>query len=176
MRLRFVCITALALSISSGCASVDKYKSAPTDKIYRADINGDNKDEIIRVKDKFDAQAKSEVEVLKKNKIQLGNFSVPGKVIKVDFIELSMGSCKHISVHYRNRDDSETVNIYAFKDDSFRKIFTLSSNCGIETEYASALARIRAGKFICNGDVCSCTDANSGEMWIWTGDKFLRER
>lgn len=176
MRVVFAGIMVLALFISTGYASMDKYKSEPGDAIYKADINGDNKDEFVRVKDKFDTQSKTIIEVLKKNKIQVGSFFVPGRIEKIDFIELGMGGQKYISAHYRNRDDSETVAIYLFKDDKFRKIFALDSNCGIETDYDSALARIKAGKFICNGDICSCTDIDNGEMWIWTGDKFLKER
>jgi hypothetical protein len=167
----------LTALISTGHASsMDKYKSEPGDAIYQGDINGDNKDEIIRVKDKFDTQSKTIIEVLKKNKIQVGSFSVPGRMEKIDFVELGMGGQRYISAHYRSRDDSETVAIYLFKDDKFRKIFSLDSNCGIETDYDSALARIKAGKFICNGDICSCTDIDGGQMWIWTGDKFLKER
>lgn len=176
MKPGFAVSAVLALLILSGCASTEKYKSEPEDLIYLADINGDDKSEIIRVKDKFDTQSKTIIEVLKKNRIQLGSFSVPGRLEKIDFIELEIGLRRDISVHYRNRDDSQTVNIYTFKDGKFRRLFTIDSNCGIETDYSSVLARIKTGKFICNGDICSCTDVNNGEMWIWTGDKFLQER
>ena len=176
MKLRFAGVAALALLISSGCASMDKYKSEPADTLYQADINGDSKDEIIRVKDKFDTQSKTIIEVLKKNRIQIGSFSVPGRLEKIDFVELGIGPRKDISVHYINKDDSQTLSIYTLKDDKFRKIFTVSSNCGLETDYDSVLARIKVGKFICNGDICSCADVNNGEIWIWTGDKFLKER
>ncbi len=176
MRIEFTVAFALALFISCGCASIDKYKSDPADTVYKVDINGDNKGEIIRIKNKFDTQSETIIEVLKKNRIQIDSFSVPGALKKIDFIELGIGPQKHISVHYRNRDDSETVNIYAFKNAKFRRIFTISSNCGVEANYDSVLARIKTGKFICDGDICSCTSIDNGEMWIWTGDKFLQER
>lgn len=178
MKLGFAGIVALALAllISSGCASMDKYKSDPADAVYLADLNGDSRDEIVRVKDKFDTQSKTIIEVLRKNKMQLGSFSVPGRLEKIDFIELDISPRKGISVHYRNRDGSETVSIYTFGDGKFSTIFTVDSNCGIETDYSSVLARIKTGKFICSAGICSCTDVNNGEMWIWTGDKFLKER
>lgn len=174
MKIAFVVI--MSAFLLSGCASIDKYKDEPTDVLYRADINADNATEIIKVKDKFDTESKTIIIALKRNKMQIASFSIPGRLQDIEFMQLDISPRKHISAHYKKKDDSEVVDIYSLKDDKFRKIFTIDSNCGIETDYSSVLARIKVGKFKCNGDICSCISPSGGDMWIWAGDRFLKER
>ncbi|MDI6606717.1 MAG: hypothetical protein QME65_06225 [Candidatus Omnitrophota bacterium] len=160
----------------SGCSSIDKYKDEPTDILYRADIDADNASEIIKVKDKFDTQSKTIIIALEKNRKQIDEFSVPGRLENLEFMQLDISRRENISLHYKKKDGSEVVDIYGLKDDKFRKIFTIDSSCGIETDYSSVLARIKVGKFKCDGDICSCIGPSAGEMWIWGGDRFVKER
>ena len=176
MKLRIILFILLSGFILSACSSMDKYKDEPTDVLHLADINGDDRPEIIRVKEKSGPEPKTIITVLKKNKLQMGSLSVPGKLEKIEFAELDLSPAKRISVIYTNKDGSQTLDIFSFKDDKFKKMFTIDSHCGIETDFSSILGRIKVGKFICNGDVCSCASVSDGEVWIWTGDKFLRER
>lgn len=166
----------MAVFLLSGCSSIDKYKDEPTDVLYQADINADNAAEIIKVKDKFDTQSKTIIIALKRNKAEISSFSIPGRLQNLEFMQLDISPRQHISAHYRKRDDSEVLDIYSLKGDKFHKIFTIDSNCGIETDYSSVLARIKVGKFQCDGDICSCIGPSAGEMWIWGGDRFVKER
>jgi formylmethanofuran dehydrogenase subunit E-like metal-binding protein len=166
----------MAAFLLSGCSSIDKYKDEPADILHRADIDADNVVEIIKVKDKFDTQSKTIIIAMERNKAEIDSFSVPGRLQKIEFMRLDISPRENISAHYKKKDGSEVVDIYGLKDGKFRKVFTMDSNCGIETDYSSVLARIKVGKFKCDGDICSCIGPSAGDMWIWGGDRFVKER
>ena len=105
--MKIACAVIITVFLLSGCSSIDKYKDEPTDILYQADINADNANEIIKVKDKFDTQSKTIIIALKRNKMEIGSFSVPGRLKNLEFMQLDISPRKHISAHYRKRDDSE---------------------------------------------------------------------
>lgn len=174
--MNLACALMLSIFLLSGCSSLDKYKDEPSDILYEADIDADNRDEIIKVKDRFDTQSRTVIIALERNKREIGRISFPGRLRNLEFMELDIGPRKQISAHYIRRDGSEAVDIYSLKGDNFRKIFSIDSNCGIETDYGSMLARVKVGKLKCNGGDCYCIGPAEGDMWIWAGDRFVRER
>jgi hypothetical protein len=101
---------------------------------------------------------------------------LPGHFNKADFIDLNDNGEKQLVIYSDSNGNFANINIYKLKDDKLSKIFFASSNCDIETDFTSTIPRVKIG--ISNNQTkdCSAGFINDWETWIWSGEKFVREK
>jgi hypothetical protein len=180
MKMRFlIAVSALALLLS-GCATSAKEKATKDKKTttHMVDLNGDGAKEIIEAQDKFDTDGIYVITVkraLKKKETEdLDSFTVPGKMKKLEFIELYFDKEQQIAVTYVDKDNVSGIMVYQLKNDKLSQIFVASSKYGVEGEFVTALAQVKIGKPPRGGDN-SPNRIPEWEVWVWTGDKFIKE-
>lgn len=174
-----IAVSALVL-LSSGCATAEKGKVSKDKKTttQMVDLNGDGRKQIIETQDKFDAQGIYVITVKRalKNKQTetLDSFTVPGKVKKLEFLELYFDKRQQMAVTYVDKDNVQGIVIYQLTNDKLSQMFLATSKYGVEGEFTSALEKIRIGKPPRGGDD-SPNRIPEWEVWVWTGDKFIKE-
>ncbi|MDD5431814.1 MAG: hypothetical protein PHO70_02375 [Candidatus Omnitrophica bacterium] len=178
MRVKFLYLfLALFLSgclTSSGSVN-NKTKDNKVFVVKKADLNGDMLIEIVTAEDQKDQVSKGRVAVMRKDKGEIGSFSVPGHFSNLELIELDMDGCKQIAV--RSKDDSNRTyfTIHKLKNMNLVKIFEISSDSGIETEFDSTIPRIRVARNITKVDGSCQIKEIKWATWVWTGDRFIKE-
>jgi hypothetical protein len=142
----------------------------------RLDLNNDGLKEIVKIEDKFDTDQEFIITVMKQNKDEIDSFLIPGRFKKIEFIDLDGNGDKQIAIRYKDEIDYENLVIYKLKDESLFKIFSIGSAYGIDTEFNSTLPRIKVGRSRCTQKNCYAGDVPDWEVWVWGGEKFIKER
>lgn len=170
----------LGVSLFSGCVapSVKNVKSKPPE--YKLDLDNNGIKEIISIEDKFDLEGNALITISKqKNKKvreTITSFSVPGRTPRIELIDLSEDGYKQIAVYYETKNNYANLVIYNLKNDKLTKIFNVSSSCGIDTDFTSVLAKIKAGKPKKGQSSCFSLSDSDWDVWVWGGEKFIKER
>jgi hypothetical protein len=144
-------------------------------KVYKSDLDNDAKIEIISVDPASGAGKETRVTVTRRDHTNAGSFTVPGLFKKLEIIDLNEDGYKQIAVYSRGDDGSANLVIYSFKNNEFSRVFAAGSKHGIDTDFHSALGRVRIGRQrrVTNGP--SYTDIPEWDVWVWSGEKFIRE-
>lgn len=174
MRTKFIFVLALPFLLLAGCATDSNSRSKdPNYHKYYADLDGDGATELVETDDKTKTESKTLVTVKKnkKNAEVIDDFSVPAKIRKIDFVELTMNEPEKMVIHFDSSEDISNIVIYQLKDNKLIKIFNASSKYGIDANF-DAIARIRVGKAPKEG---SSNSTPEWETWTWCGDKFIKE-
>lgn len=146
-------------------------------KLYKLDLDKDGLKEIITVEDEFDAGQEFVITVMNQNKKdEIDSFSIQGRFKKIEFIDLDGDGYKQIAIRYKDEIGYENLAIYQLKDENLFKIFSVGSIYGIDTDFGSTLARVKVGRSRCTGRNCYSGDVPDWEIWVWGGEKFIRER
>ncbi len=151
-------------------------KDTPGTKTQKIDLNNDRVKEIVQIEDKFDTDGVSIVTIAKPKADKIASFQVPGRFNAIEFAELDGDGQKQIVVYYEGKDGSSNLVIYSLKNNKLSKIFTISSPCGIEADLSTILARVRVDKPVCDEEGCYCNDLPNWEKWVWSGERFIKER
>lgn len=168
--------------VLSGCLTTNKNKNANKNiETREVDLDGDTFPETIEIENRFITDGNALVRITKgvKNKKitpKAVSFEIPGNFKKIEFIDLNDDGLKQMAVYFDARDNSSNVTIYKLKNDKVSKIFYVSSNCEIETDFTSILARVRINKDINGGNDCSLGTSGEWEVWVYNGEKFIKER
>lgn len=181
MNTSFLALVISLAMLSAGCVTTGAKDKAGADKkikTYSADLNGDGRAEIIEVADKLDTESVTVVTAKKqlKAKVQekIDSFSVPGKISKLEIVELYFDAVKQIAVIFQDSNSVSHIVIYRLLNDKFSQMFKAESKYGIETQLQGAVVRIRIGKPPRGGqDSPNCVPEL--EDWVWTGQKFIRD-
>lgn len=179
MKNRFLITLVSLIFFLSGCVTLgnkskDKLKKPP--QIYKVDLNNDLMEEIIEVKDGSDTGVDTTIVITKQDKSKIDSLTVYGKFTKVEFIDLNEDGYKQIALFYEGKDNSSKLTIYNLKNNKLTKIFTIENKCGIDTDFSSVLARIKVGKSKAGQSDCSANYPEDWEIWVWSGDKFIKEK
>lgn len=144
-------------------------------KVYKSDLDGDGKIEIISVENISGANKETKVTVAKRDHTDACSFTVPGIFKDLEIIDLDGDDYKQIAVYSKGDDGYTNLSIYSFKNNEFSRLFTAGSKYGINTDFHSALSRIRVGKQQKVTSGPSYTDIPEWDVWVWSGEKFTRE-
>ncbi len=176
MKKRSLAIIFLLLAVFVTQKAEAKNKAAPGNlpKVYKSDLDGDAKIEIIRVEGISGASKETKVIVARRDHIDVASFTVAGLFKKLEIIDLNMDNYKQIAVYSRGDDGSANLVIYSFKNNEFSRVFAASSKYGIDTDFNSALGRVRVGKQRRVTNDSSYTDIPEWDVWVWSGEKFIR--
>lgn len=140
------------------------------------DIDNNGLKEIVRVDDKFDTEQNFTIVVMSQKKEEIDSFSAAGKFKKIELVDLSGDGSKQIAVQYKDTNDLYTVVIYKLKDNMLSRIFSVSSGYGVDTEFNSTLPRVKVGRAKFLGGSSYASDIPDWEIWVWIGDRFVKER
>jgi len=183
--MKFVQLIVLFLSVLlySGCLTGDKNKNDANKNIetYTQDLDGDMLPETIKIENRFTIDGNSVVKIIKgqkdkKAKEKFCSFIIPGGYKKVDFVDLNDDGSKQMAIFYDTQDEYMHLGIYRLKNDKIVKIFSTSSNCDIDVDFSSLLARVRVGKSKDGSNDCAGGDSAYWEVWVYTGEKFIKEK
>jgi hypothetical protein len=165
----------LAVLIAQPAIAKDKAVLDKRPKTYKIDLDGDSKIEIIRIEDASAADKETKVIVTRKDSADIGSFMVPGIFNKLELIDLSEDGCKQIAVYCAGKDNYTNLAIYSFKNNKFSRVFSAGSNCGMDTDFRSVLARVKIGRQRRIEKGNSYTDIPEWDVWVWSGERFIRE-
>lgn len=173
----------LGIFLISGCLTGDKNKNNANKNIttYTSDLDGDLLPETIEVENRFATDGNTVVKIIKGQKDKKAeektcSFVIPGHYSKVEFIDLNEDGLKQMAVYYDTKDAYTHLAIYRLKNNKVTKIFSTSSNCDIEADFSSLLARIKVGKSNDGSDDCAGGGSAYWETWVYTGEKFIKEK
>ena len=140
---------------------------------YSVDLNGDGSRKLIEMEDKTAADSITLVSVKDNKKSEaIDSFSVPGKIRKIEFRELSSGQQQRIVIYFDGKNNASNIAIYQLNNNKFSKIFFASSAYGIEANF-DLVARIKIGR--ASGHNNSPNLIPEWDTWIWASDKFIKE-
>jgi len=177
-----ICVI-LVLFLLGGCLTTNKKKNEQTKNIetYKVDLDNDMAEELIEIEDRFAANGDILVRITKpaktKNaKPKVFNFTIHGQFDKAEFTQLGCDGFSQMLIYYDTERKFTNIVIYKLKNDKVSQIFSARSNCDIETDFDS-VPRVKIGKNTEGGKDCSViTQGNEWEIWIWDGEKFVKER
>jgi len=182
MNIRFLVVILSVALLSAGCATTaSKEKAAAEKKIkkYSADLNGDGKAEIVEAQDLLDTESATVVAAKKqlKGKVQevIDTFKVPGKISRLEIVELYLDSSKQIALIFKDNNDVFHVAIYRLLNDKFSQMFAGDSKYGVDMQFKGAVPRIRIARPPLGGKV-SPNLVPEWDDWVWTGDKFIKDQ
>jgi len=165
----------LAVLVVQPAEAKDKAALEKRPKIYKIDLDGDSKIEIIRIDAASLADKETRVVVKRKDSADMGSFAVPGIFNKLELIDLNEDGCKQIAVYCAGEANYTNLAIYSFKNNKLSRIFSAGSNCGMDTDFRSVLARIKIGRQRRIEKGNSYTDIPEWDVWVWSGERFIRE-
>ncbi|MCU0651687.1 MAG: hypothetical protein MUC39_01940 [Candidatus Omnitrophica bacterium] len=168
----------LAVFLSAAMVSPALAKEKPSSKLQtqKLDLNADKVKEIITMEDKFDTDGFSVITIARPKADKIGSFTVPGRFKAIEFADLYGDGAKQIAVYFEGKDASNHLVLYGIKNNRISRIFGVDSACDIEGDFSTVLARITIDKPVCEEGSCYCPEQPEHEIWIWTGEKFIRER
>lgn len=169
-----VCSTAFFSGCITGGWNKDDNRVHKKPEIYKLDLDNDGIKEVTEIEKSMESDKKSVITVSSLRKGRLDSFSVGGQLNKVDFIDLNEDGFKQIAVFYRDTQEKYNLDIYKMKSNQLLKLFSIASNCGIDTDFSTVLSRIRVCKNGCEGGYYTNNTLN-WEVWIWSGERFIRE-
>jgi hypothetical protein len=176
---RRIIILFVLLFIFAGQQASAKDKTSPdkSPKVYKFDLDGDGRMEIIRIENAASPDSKTQVNITRGTRADPDpiNFTVPGSFGRLEVIDLNEDGYKQMAVYSSGQDEYANLAVYSFKNGKPFKVFAAASNCGIETDFRSVLARIKVGRQRSIESSNSSTDIPEWDAWVWTGEKFIRE-
>ncbi|MDD5044663.1 MAG: hypothetical protein PHU91_01090 [Candidatus Omnitrophica bacterium] len=176
MKIKSILKVSFILFLLAGCASNPKFKEDEHTKIFKQDIDNTGMPEVIRVEDKFDTESKTIVTIMKRDGTSIGSFTVPGRFMGMDFIDLYENQKKQMAIFYDYKDNTSNVAIYGLKHNNFVKLFSFSSPCGVEADW-DTIYRIKVCDAGCRKKDCSPENSTACDWntWSWSGQKFIKE-
>lgn len=119
-------------------------------KTYKVDLDGDGKKEVITVEDIFDPKigivVESVITVSSSDKIKLGNFSMPERFDKIDFISFNKDNSRQIAAWSNSGMHYTNLAIYGFRNGKLYSIFKNGSACLIEADFKAAKPLVKVGR------------------------------
>lgn len=166
----------------SGCLITGKTKDDKKKNIetYKVDLDADGAPELIEIEDRFVESNDSIVRITKlSNNRNVApkeyNLVLPGHFIRAEIIDLDTDNFRQLAFYYESKANRVNIVIYKLKNDKVSKIFSISSNCDIETNL-DLVPRVRVAKSKVGGKDCSASlQGNDWESWAWNGEKFIKE-
>jgi len=181
MKKEFVVMFLFMAFLLSGCATTSTSKAGADKKLktYSGDLNGDGVKEIVESLDKFDTESVFVVTVKNQDKKKkttetLDTITVPGKLRKLELVEISGDNKKQIALFFDDKNNVSNIMLLGFQNNKLSKMFEASSKYGINSEFYPAVPRIKIGKAPITGEN-SPNRVPEWESWVWTGDKFIKE-
>lgn len=174
MKIKFILLLVLLALLFAGSATAGKPKANNANiRRYLVDLDGNGSKRVVEVEDKTATDSISVVSVKNKKKGEtIDSFSIPAKIRKIEFKPLNFDRQERIVVYFDGKDDLSNIVIYQLKNEKLSKIFFASSAYGIEADF-DLVARVRIGKT--SGQNKSPNLIPDWEVWIWAGDKFIKE-
>ena len=183
MKNSWLIVLSFSILLFSGCLTTDKNKNKSDKNIetHIADLNGDMMPETIEIENRFQTDGNSVIKIIKgkkdkKAEPKICTFTVPGYFKRVEFVDLNEDGFKQVAIYYDTEDNHINLGIYKIKNDRAIKIFSASSACDIETDFSSLLARVKVGKGKDGTDDCSSGTGGYWDVWVYTGEKFIKEK
>lgn len=174
---RLVLIVCLLFTLS-GCVSLfqSKKKENPNLKTYIFDLDGNGIKEVVEIEDLYDTKSEVDIRVFDYTKKKLDALVIPGRLIKIEFIQLNDNNAMQLAVYYEDQKADTNLDIYQLKNEKMYKIFKMATKCGIESYMDSSLARIKVGRPKPGEKDCSRDSVvTEWDVWVWTGEKFIKE-
>lgn len=144
-------------------------------KVYKSDLDADAKNETITIEVIPGSDNHTRISVVSRGNTEAASFTVPGIFDKLELIDLKEDGYKQLAVYSSGKDHYANLAIYGFKNSKLSKIFAAASNCGIDTDFSSVLSRIKVGRQRKIENSYSSTDIPEWDVWVWSGEKFIRE-
>ncbi|MFA5272026.1 MAG: hypothetical protein WC412_06805 [Candidatus Omnitrophota bacterium] len=183
MRVVQVIVLFLSILLYSGCLTGDKDKNNSNKNVetYKVDLDGDFLPETIEIENRFETDKNSVIKITKgqkdkKKKAIECTFTIPGYYKKVEFTDLNDDGIKQMAVYYDTEGDYLNLAIYKLKNNKIIKMFSVSSNCDIEADFTSLLARVKVGKSKDGSNDCAGAVTAYWEVWVYTGEHFIKEK
>ena len=173
MKIKFMLIMVLAISLSAGCATIGNNRSADKNvRKYLADLNGSGINLLVETNDKTSSESRTLVTVKSNDKTGevIDSFSLPGKIRNLDFAELNHDGQNWIVVCFDGKDNLSNLDIYQLKNNKLVKVFSAHSAYGIESTF-EGLAKIKIGKSLQGNSSPNLVPL--WDTWVWSGDKFI---
>lgn len=143
----FIIVISFCLIFFSGCI-----KDSPEEQTYTIDLDGDGRDEIIRVK-------RLKVEVLNSSRRKLGDFEIFDYSDELEFVDLNKDGNKQIVVWTQGKEGyDKTLMIYGLRNNRLYEILKIEVRGYIDTDFYSSSPAIKTG----------------WTTWIWDGERFVQ--
>ncbi len=165
----------------TGCApehkiirdKVDKTKTVET---YRKDIDKEGRKEVIILEDKSASGGETVITISKddKDKTRIDSLTVEGLFKRMKFVDLNGDGILALAIFSIAKDDSRRLVIYSLKEDGLSRIFSISSKCGIDADFNSALSRIKVVKPNRIQGIETCDGNQELDTWIWAGERYIK--
>lgn len=141
-------------------------------KSYVIDINADGSKETIEVEDRFLTDTAFVLTVKNRRKEVIDSLCIPGKIRKLELIDLNDNGQKQMLVYFDGVPDLSNIIIYQLKNNKLYKIFAIASEYGVDARF-DTIPRIKVGKPSKSNN--SSNFLPDWDSWVWVGDKFIRE-
>ncbi|MCM8779854.1 MAG: hypothetical protein NC914_01715 [Candidatus Omnitrophica bacterium] len=163
---------ALAIFLFSGCATSPALKGNENTKIYRQDLTAEGSREIIKIDDNFDTDSASTVTIMSRNAKKICDFSVPGRVRSVEFLDLYDYGIYQIALFYEDDNNYQNLEIRRLNNIDTEILAVFRGNCGIKVD-SSTIPKIKVCRYKCSN--CGADSGTTWDVWSWSGEKFVRE-
>ncbi len=160
--------------ITDGAGKNDDNRAHKKPEIYKLDLDNDGIKEITEIEKSIEPDKKSVITISSLRKERIDSLSIGGQLNKVDFIDLNEDGFKQIAVFYRDSQEQYNLAIYKMKNNQLLKLFSIASNCGIDTDFSTVLSRIKVCKNGCAGEYYA-NNITDWDVWIWSGERFIKE-
>lgn len=174
------CAVFLGIFALAGCASAPK-DITPGFSTYTASLSGEGAMQIIDVQDKAEAGSGSGIDIVVykkgkgKEKTKIDSIELPGKLSKLDLIELNADGQKQLAIYTRSGGNVTNLVVYCLQNNILTKMFDSSSEFGIKIDSLGVITRIKIGKAQSRPQPNSPNCLNEWQSWVWTGSKFVKE-
>lgn len=168
-------LAVLLLLLSFGPISLT-YAKADKKNIqsYPADLDADSRNKVVEVEDKYPAEGVFVLSVRERNKTKdiIDSLLIPGKIIKLELVDFDYNGFKKLVVHFDGPDKKSNIAVYQFKNNKLYKIFSATSEYGLDTEFQT-IPKIKVGKASKRNNISTFMPA--WDTWVWVGGKFIKE-
>ena len=175
MKKIIVVISVLFLLI--GCATESQFTASSTKnklpKVYKIDLDNDGLEENVKIEDLSSSWV---ISITRRDKSEVGSLKAEGHLVRVEFIDLKQDGYQQIAVSYYDPEKLSYLTVHGLKNEKLSQVFSISSKCGVDAELGQGLARIRVGKPQPGYSECSNDNMIVWDAWVWSGDKFIKER
>ncbi len=179
MKIKYLITVIILVALAaSGCATDTQFiKGKKIVSISKLDLDNDGAQEIILVEDRQGTGSDVLITITrpKPAKQEVASLCVPGRFRKIELIDLKGDGYKQMAIHYDDKGNNSNLVIYSFKNEKLSKVFEVASTCAIETDFSSVLGRVKVGKPKRGYADCSSSNMTDWDVWVWSGDKFIKE-
>ncbi len=177
----FACILLFIVYCLIGCAPEhkivrDKIDKSKTVETYRKDINKDGIREVISMEERDNSGENVVITICKedKAKTKLDSIAVEGIFKRIRFVDLNGDQVLALAIFSLTPEGAYRLIIYKLSDDGLKRVFSITSKCGIDADFSSPLSRIKvvkpnriAGEETCDGN-------QELDTWIWSGERYIK--